>query len=257
MSLTNFGLKKIFTQPEFECCEFLEIAKFGSKEYLLVTDWASGLHIFEIAANPFNNTSSNFNSVEYKCLEAQEKNISGLCVLSDKSSIFLLFCNGWKKRSKIVEFKFNSESSSLLNVVKCSHLNYLDRKGGFFDLKLLSPSRCELAFLQRKNGNFLHIFNYENENVVKSSLNIMKVLSENGYREAGTRSFQFVEEKYLFLTDHEYFRVLNNNNEVQIGNNCVHLLKIEYNNQTYVITYLRRIRDDFLDVLISLENPLM
>ena len=71
----------------------------------------------------------------------------------------------------------------------------------------------------------------------------MKVLSQNGYREAGTRSFEIVEEKYLFLTDHEYFRVLNNNNEVQIGNNCVHLLKIEYN-QTYVITYLKRIRED-------------
>lgn len=235
MNSTNYVLKKSFTEPGLKNCELLEITNFrSSKQYFLVTDWATGLHMFEIITNPFNNKNQTFNRIDYRCPRAQDRNISGLCVLPDTTRLFLLFNDS--HRSKIVEFEFNPESN-LLTAKNSLPIDHLNPRTEFYDLKLFSASRFELAFLQRKCCSALHIVNYDSHQF-ESSLDIKKVLNENGFKEPGTRSFEIIEEKYMFLPDYEY--IINYHGyEKMVGNNCVHMFKIEcLGNQNYSITYL-------------------
>ena len=120
-SVENFG---------FENLEWIRVCKFGSNEYLLVSDWKNGLHMFKI-----NNDQQGmpFELIDYKCPYAQEAGCSGLCIIDN--FIFLLYNK--KRNSNITKFEFDSDTNTL-NRIDTFPLDFLtSKKTNYLDLQLL------------------------------------------------------------------------------------------------------------------------
>lgn len=235
MKSTSCVLKREISRPEFQNMELLEIFYSGQNRYLIATDWQAGIHIFRIIKN---SSGLKLKPIEFECPQARKKNISGLCILPGESKFCVLFNDN--RLSGIIEFKFNPEEANLnriliaLRTYKLNNYSYVQ----YYDLKLFSASRCELAFLDRthlaarREKNFF-IFSYDTWKI-RATLDYEQILKKNGFGQPGLRSFEILQEKYLFLPDFEFM----SKNRL-IGSNQVHVFKIEYTNQTYSLSYLK------------------
>ena len=235
MKSTSCVLKREISRPEFQNMELLEIFYSGRNRYLIATDWQAGIHIFRIIKN---SSGLKLKPVEFECPQARRKNISGLCILPGESKFCVLFNDN--RLSGIVEFEFNPVEADLNRILIVSRTYKLNLNSyvQYYDLKLLSAYRCELAFLDRthlaakRKKNFF-IFNYDTWEI-RAALDYEQILKEKGFGQPGLRSFEILQEKYLFLPDYEFM----SKNRL-VGSNQVHVFKIGYTNQTYSLSYLK------------------
>lgn len=221
-------LKDIIENDRFKNLEWIRICKFGSNDFLLVSDWKIGLHMFKIKNDQHGTT---FELIDYKCPYAQEDNCSGLCIIDN--FIFLLYNR--KRDSNITKFKFDCDTNTLKRIDSFP-LDLTNKNTYYCDLKLCSKERHEIGFLERYNS-ILHIYNYDDRRLMNFDLRFE--LSKHHFKIPGLRCLEFVDGEYVYITDYTYSYTYNNQERI-IGNNKVHVFKIA-NNQ---LDYIRNVSND-------------
>lgn len=202
MESVKYDLTQTKEEPDCKGFECIEMVTLGYRNYLLVSDCSRGLLIYYMG-----NKGTKFEQLDFsKSRQALDRNISGMCVISNNSSprstrIFLLFNNDIN--SRIVGFRFDPRNEN--NILEENHSFQVNFHGhaDYSDLKKRLPDsdNTELLFLDRQRSE-MFVYNYKRRRSV-ATFDLKSIFDEKKITSTNVRSLETFLDKYVFVSARE------------------------------------------------------